>query len=187
MIERLIARQGRQHPMARSTIQEKISGRSPVNLLQVLSIVEALAEHARLNGIPLSQQEIDQSVWRERAATSMVNPTVRASGRGFSPPPKRREIEWNVEPLKHAQMFDLVAIVDDEAKEVEVASWLPRVIRGMMQAEMSFNGFLESAAMDSPHGVVGTVAALQAEFPRTSPNLGQGSLILGMSVKMTGR
>ena len=163
-IERLIARQGRQHPMARSTIQDKISGRSPINLLQVMSIVEALAEHARLNGIPLPQQDIDHVVWRERVAASLSHSAGQISGRGVSTSPQRREIDWDVEALKQAHMFDLVALVD-EAKGSEVANWLPKVIRGMMQAEMSFTGFLESAAKDSPNGVARTVAALNSEFP----------------------
>ncbi|MFJ6633341.1 hypothetical protein ACIQMR_18410 [Streptomyces sp. NPDC091376] len=172
-IERLIARQGREHPMARSTIQEKIAGRSPVNLLQVLSIVEALAEHARLNGIPLPPQEIDPGVWRERVATVLAISRGAGAIAGFGEMSAGWEIDWNVEPLQQAHMFDLVKVIN-ESKSVEVANWLPKVIGEMMQAEMSFVGFLESAAQDSPQGVVRTVAAFHAEFSSYEPDAWEG-------------
>lgn len=61
-IERLISRQRRPNKMARSTTQEKMSGNSPLILTQVLSIVDALAEYARLHEVPLPLQEINHEV-----------------------------------------------------------------------------------------------------------------------------
>lgn len=80
-IERLIARQAHDNPMARSTIQEKITGKSHPNLAQIFSMVEAIAEHARLIESPLTPQEVDKSRWRD-LYTSLTpgegtqNPTV---------------------------------------------------------------------------------------------------------------
>ncbi|MDX2818645.1 hypothetical protein PV410_39965 [Streptomyces sp. PA03-5A] len=150
--------------MARSTIQEKLSGRSSLNLTQVLSIVEALAEHARLNGNPLPPNEIDQAVWRERIVASPERQpdTRRVDNLDYAAP----ALDWNVEPLKYAHMNDLVAIMQDSTA-LPVARWLPKVLRGMMQAEMDITGFLKKAAQDTPLNVVQTLTSLEDEFPPT--------------------
>jgi hypothetical protein len=165
-LERLIDRQGRRQRMARSTIQEKIAGASAMKLPQVLAIVEALAEYARINDTPLPKREIDPEVWRDRvvAASKKAAVGVRdkiASPNRISP---TRAIKWNLDPLHQAQMDDLVELIR-ESHANPVADWLPKVLRAMMQAEMALTDFLEKAAEDSPQGVISTVKALEEEFP----------------------
>jgi hypothetical protein len=167
-IERLIARQGRERGMAKSTIQEKLSGRSALKFPEILSIVEALGEHARLKDAPLPPSEIDQMVWRERFVKSAS--AARRSPHLSNPAMTvlDSKIEWNVEPLRQAQMIDLVALVSD-SEESPIATWLPMVLREMHRAEMDFTDYIRTAAKDSPHGVAQTIAALEVEFPQREP------------------
>lgn len=162
-LERLIARQGGQQKMARSTIQEKLAGRSSLTFPQVMSIVEALAEHARLNGIPLPSPEIDRETWRDRVTTSLRKGYV---ARNPAPPRTKSSDsqEWDTTPLEQAHMIDLVNLVE-EAKWSPVSTWLPRVLREMMEAEMSIEGYLKRAAQESPIEVIATAKALEEEFP----------------------
>lgn len=167
-IERLIARQGKQRGMARSTIQDKLSGRSTLKFPEILSLVEALGEHARLQDAPLPQSEIDQMIWRERFVKSSEKshrPTYLSNPLHLSPGSK---IEWNIEPLRQAQMIDLVAVVT-ESDGSAISTWLPEVIREMHRAKMDFTDYIKSAAKDSPHGLAQTIAALEEEFPKTEP------------------
>ncbi|MGW1559556.1 hypothetical protein ACWCQ1_23975 [Streptomyces sp. NPDC002144] len=167
-IERLIARQGRQDGMARSTIQEKLTGRSALKFPEILSIVEALAEHARLKDVPLPQSEIDQMVWRERFVRKSErthHPTQLSNPINLYP---KNKIEWNIEPLRQAQMIDLVAIVT-ESEDNSISTWLPTVLREMYRAEMDFTDYIKTASKDSPHGLAQTIAALEEEFPKTEP------------------
>ncbi|MFB7335837.1 hypothetical protein ACFC00_30030 [Streptomyces adustus] len=168
-IERLIARQGRERPMARSTIQDKLSGKSPVNLPEVLSIVEALAEHARLSGTPLLPQEIDQGVWRERVITSTRQTAKSPPLPSPSPVSPTQGIPWDTEALKLAQMHDLIEIVESSSS-TPTASWLPSVIAAMLLAEMSVTEFMKRAAEDSPQDVVQTLVALDQAFPAPEPD-----------------
>lgn len=162
-LERLIARQGRQQKMARSTIQEKLAGRSSLTLPQVLSIVEALAEHARLNGIPLPSQEIDRDTWRDRVTTSSRKvPDARNPAQPHMKSPNAEE--WDTTPLEQAHMIDLVNLVK-EAKWSPASTWLPRVLREMMEAEMSIEGFLRRAAQEDAIEVIAILKALEDEFP----------------------
>ncbi|MGW3322944.1 hypothetical protein [Streptomyces virginiae] len=171
-IERLVARQGRQEKMARSTIQAKLSGQSSLKLGQVLCLVEALAEHARLIGSPLSPQEIDQGVWRERVVAdqkrlSRAEVPISPSAPGRPDPQDR----WPLSALHQAGMLDVAEIVV-QSKGTQTATWLPRVAGEMLQAQMSCKGFMKTAAYDQPLDVVKTVAALHREFPRpeSDPN-----------------
>ncbi|MEU6490744.1 hypothetical protein ABZ890_10165 [Streptomyces sp. NPDC046984] len=173
-LERLIARQGRKRPMARSTIQEKLSGRSSLNLTQVLSIVEALGEYARINNAPLSPQEIDQKTWSERITESVDSTPDSTIANTFAPSPPERHIDWNTEPLRQAEMFDLAQIFDDSQGK-PVAQWLPEVFRELIQAGVDLSAYLESAASDTPQGLIQTIAALNEEFPRGESSGGWGS------------
>ncbi|MQS37822.1 hypothetical protein [Streptomyces katsurahamanus] len=162
-IERLIARQGRDHAMGRSTIQEKLSGKSSASLVQVLSLVEALAEHARRVEIPLTPLEVDKSVWRERYMKSIK------TGKPDAPATVTTESSidstpWNIEPLRQAQMYDLIEVIES-SRTLPVASWLPQVIKGILLAGMSCFDFLKRAARENPQQVLQIVVALHYTFP----------------------
>ncbi|WP_405973590.1 hypothetical protein OG496_33470 [Streptomyces sp. NBC_00988] len=150
--------------MARSTIQEKISGTSSANLSQVLSIVEALAEYSRLTNAPLPAQETDQSVWRERVTASFKQASREASTAESVPQLENHEKPWNVGPLIHAQMYDLIEIVES-SRQSPTDTWLPSVIGPMLKAQMSVSSFMERAAQDDPKTVVRTVYVLNLSFP----------------------
>ncbi|MFE9699458.1 hypothetical protein [Streptomyces sp. NPDC006270] len=162
-IERLIARQGRDHSMGRSTIQEKLSEKSPASLVQVLSLVDAFAEHARRVEIPLTALEVDKSVWRERYMMSLKtgkpNSPVAAT-----PEPMIDPDPWNVEPLRQAQMNDLIEIVQN-SHTLPIASWLPEVIKPILLAGMSCMDFLKRAAKEHPQEIVQITGALHRAFP----------------------
>jgi hypothetical protein len=163
-IERLIARQGRPNPMARSTIQEKISGRSRATASQVFSLVEALAEHARLHQIKLSPQEIDQAVWQSRVtkSASTKNRVPRPTNDAKSSDSLSRS--WDISPLRYAGMTDLVEMVES-SEGAPLASWLPHIVSEMHKARMSCSVLLEQAAKESPHDIVQTLAELERIFP----------------------
>jgi hypothetical protein len=163
-IERLIARQDRQRPMARSTIQDKLSGRSPLNLTQTLSIVEALGEYARVNGAPLPQQELTHGYWRELVTSATGKKRSIGTSIETSDSQDTLDIRWNLDPLRQAEMHDLVQIVESSQDEA-ISSWLPKVLREMMRAEMSVTGFIKTATEDTPQGIVQTISALADEFP----------------------
>ncbi|MEV7319843.1 hypothetical protein [Streptomyces sp. NPDC093970] len=164
-LERLIAHQGRKRPMARSTIQEKLAGRSALNLTQVLSIVEAVGEYARINNAPLPPREIDQTLWRERLAKPAERIATTKTPKLPKIPNHEQKIDWDTKPLIEAEMFDLVEVFENSAGK-PVATWLPEVLRELVMAEMDISTYLVSAASDRPQGVVQTVAALDEEFPR---------------------
>lgn len=163
-IERLIAKQGRGRTMAKSTIQDKISGKSSINLTQTLTIVEALAEHARLTGAPLPPQETDQGVWRERVTTSFKQASTAVSATQSLAQNPAPENPWNIGALIHAQMYDLIEIVES-AQHSPTDTWLPRVIGPMLKAKMSVSSFMERAAQDAPQTLVRTITELHRIFP----------------------
>ncbi|MFF5508091.1 hypothetical protein ACFY4Q_08005 [[Kitasatospora] papulosa] len=163
-LENLIKRQGRRQKIARSTIQEKMSGRGTLTLTQILSIVDALAEYARIHEIPLPANEIDHEIWKSRllaarsGAESSLSTSATENLSAASTP------EWNVDPLRQAHMDDLISVVTDGQSKA-ISTWLPRVIREMINAEMDIDDFLVRASEDTPLGVVQTLASLEREFP----------------------
>jgi hypothetical protein len=150
--------------MARSTIQDKLSGRSPLNLTQALSIVEALGEYARLNGVSLPQQELTQGYWRELITGAAEKKRFITTLIQTPEPEESVEIRWDLDPLRQAEMHDLAQIVESSQEEA-IATWLPKVLREMMRAEMSVVSFIKKATEDSPKGIVQTISALAEEFP----------------------
>lgn len=64
--------------------------------------------------------------------------------------------EWNVEPLWQAQMLDLVNVIT-ESHSKATSTWLPRLLRDMMEAEMNIGDFLSRASQDKPLAVVETL------------------------------
>lgn len=163
-IERLIARQGRDNPMARSTIQEKISGKSHPNLAQILSIVEALAEHARLIESPLTAREVDKSHWRDLYTNALKTERAKPSTSETSKVQQKAAEPWNLEPLRQAHMNDLLDLINSSL-DLPVSTWLPEVVRAILIADMSFRDFLSRAAQESPQEVVRITVSLDREFP----------------------
>ncbi|TLQ44961.1 hypothetical protein [Streptomyces marianii] len=162
MLERLIGQQRRPQNMARSTIQEKLRGKSKVNLTQALSIVDALAEYAQSNGTPLPDKEINREVWQDRvAAYTKTQPNTSHRKETTSAP---SEIKWDIAPLHAAQMDDLVEMIQENRFNA-VADWLPKFLAGIMQAQMATTNFLRQAAEDTPQAIAQTLKALDAEFP----------------------
>lgn len=165
-IERLIARQARQGKMARSTISAKLAGGSPLKLGQLLSIVEAFAEYARLQGLPLPPQDIDQNTWRDRLVTrNITHQQGKEIPTAVEENAEQNQTVWDVTPLRHAGMTDLVELIS-QSKGRRTADWMPHVATEMMRAQMSCKTFMETAASESPQEVVSTLAALAQAFPR---------------------
>ncbi len=174
-IERIISRQRRPNKMARSTIQEKLAGNSPLSLTQVLSIVDALAEYARLHEIPLPLQEIEHEVWTNRLISSTSKGKSKNAPAANAPEENEASsAEWNVEPLRQAQMLDLVNLVT-ESNSKGTSTWLPRLLRDMVEAEMNISDFLARASQDKPLAVVETLKEMEAEFPYSTEDNPWGS------------
>ncbi|WP_330446708.1 hypothetical protein [Streptomyces anulatus] len=161
-IERLIATQHRKDNMRRATIQEKIVGKSSANLMQVLSIVEALSDYARSMGAPLADDEIDPRVWRERFSEVADRENLK-SGQLGAPVSSAEEFrpQWVTRHLRSAGMHDVIDFVDS-SQQRPVAEWLPEVIRSIKKAKMSLVEFLEPASRQSVPALVDTVSALNA-------------------------
>ncbi|WP_143675172.1 hypothetical protein [Streptomyces sp. JV178] len=134
-------------------------------MTQVLSIVDALAEHARLNDIPLPAQEVDHEVWANRLLSSLneKKPGRQPSTENVSAS-EETVMEWNVEPLRQAHMTDLVNVIA-ENRFKPTSMWFPGVLRDLIDAEMDIMEFLKRAAQDSPLAIVDTLKALEEEFP----------------------
>lgn len=166
-LERLIGTLQKRHPMARSTIQDKLSGRSPAKLSQVLSLVAAIAEYGRLNGAPLTPQEVDENSWRAKYVATMGNHghTQQAGAPEATPASSYRL--WNPEPLWHAGMTDLVDLVS-QSKGAPPVTWVPHVASEMVQAQMSCIGLMEWVANGSAKDVVDCAQALNQAFPLPS-------------------
>ncbi|MER5468923.1 hypothetical protein [Streptomyces sp. NPDC002685] len=155
--------------MARSTIQEKLSGKSSAKLHQILSLVEAIAEYGRTNGAPLSQQEVDENSWRAKFIASNgkhVEASTRESASG------QQEIDapskWNSEPLLRADMTDLVDLIA-QSEGAPPHTWLPHVASEMRQAQMSCDSLMKWAAQGNPRNIVQCVSALDEIFPLPGP------------------
>jgi hypothetical protein len=154
--------------MARSTIQEKLSGKSSPNLHQVLSLVTALAEYGQKHGTPLTPQEVDENSWRAKfvASQGKSNQTPEKLAREFGGSGLR---VWNSEPLRHAGMTDLLDLIE-RSQEAPPATWLPHVASEMFHAHMSCEGLIKWAAEGSAQDVVQCIAGLDQIFPVPPPS-----------------
>ncbi|MED7951699.1 hypothetical protein [Streptomyces sp. BE303] len=164
-IARLIASQGRRHQMARSTIQDKLSGKNPATTAQVLSIVEALAEYARSTGFPLAPADYDSNSWREEVA-KIQDPHFLKSKKE---PPKESptgesRLSLDLAPFRHGGMTDVVLLIE-ETPSTEAFKWLPDVIESMRQVQMDTTGILQQIAKDAPENLIRNVSALHERFP----------------------
>ncbi|MFD7592269.1 hypothetical protein ACFV6D_04450 [Kitasatospora sp. NPDC059812] len=169
-ITRLIASQGRKYQMARSTVQDKISGKSPATASQVLSIVEALAEYARSTGFPLAPNEYDTKAWRDRATE---NQETRLPKSAEAPPKgstdKTHQSALDLAPFRHAGMDDIVLLIK-ETPSIEAFKWLPHVIESMRQVQMDTSELLQQIAKDAPENLIRNISALHEKFPPEEPD-----------------
>ncbi|MFE1957537.1 hypothetical protein [Streptomyces sp. NPDC059479] len=150
--------------MARSTIQEKLSGKSPAKLTQVLALVAAIAEYGRKNGAPLTPQEIDENSWRAKYVAAMgKHGRMQHTGASEAESAETRRT-WDPEPLRQAGMADLIDLIS-QSEGAPPATWLPHVAGEMVQAQMSCKGLMEWAAHGSAQDVVECAAALDQLFP----------------------
>ncbi|MGY5630993.1 hypothetical protein ACW7N6_19935 [Streptomyces sp. UC1A3] len=168
-LQRTMETLGRRHRMGRSTIQEKLTGKSPAKLHQILSLVAAIAEYGRINGTPLSPQEVDDNSWRAKFIA--LNGRSGSAASTVDSQPISDLPAWDSSPLRHAGMTDLLDLIE-RSEGAPIASWLPHVASEMFQSLMSCESLMKWAAQRAPREVVGCVAALDEIFPRptTSEN-----------------
>ncbi|MFI7393870.1 hypothetical protein [Streptomyces tendae] len=164
-IERLLEGEGRNRSMARSTIQDKLSGKTPLKLHQLLALVAAIAEYARQNRTPLTPQEVDDNSWRAKFLS-----TSKPTGTATSDPPAPYSgagdrIMWDASPLRNAGMTDLIELMT-RSQGAPLVTWLPHVAAEMFRTEMSCESLMKWASHESPQEIVQCIAALEEIFPR---------------------
>jgi hypothetical protein len=145
--------------MTRSTVQDKISGKSPPRLGQILALVQACADYARSIDAPLPPEDTDEQVWRERVhAMSVRTPPPSPAPKDVSLSPSAR---WDLDPLIRAGMYDMVDLVQ-ASEHQPMANWLPSLIQALGSAGMSNEQFLRAASTESPPDVVASILAVAA-------------------------
>jgi hypothetical protein len=158
-LARLTERQGPRRAMTRSTVQDKISGKSPPRLGQILALVQACADYANSIGAPLGPEDTDEQVWRERVHAMSVRtrpPSPAPTDAPLSPPAR-----WDLDPLIRVGMYDMVDLM--QANEHQpMANWLPTLIQALGSAGMSNEQFLKAASRERPPEVVASILALAA-------------------------
>lgn len=166
-LQRTMETLGRRHSMARSTIQEKLTGKSQAKLHQILSLVAAIAEYGRINGTPLSPQEVDENSWRAKFVASSRRNSNTANTIDSQQVGNVRA--WDSSPLRHAGMTDLLDLIA-RSDGAPIATWLPHVASEMFQAQMSCESLMKWAAQGAPREVVECIAALEEIFPLPEPS-----------------
>jgi hypothetical protein len=166
VLAKLTERQGSERAMSRSTIQDKLSGRNPPRLRQVLALVQACADYANSIGPPLPAEETDEQIWRERTqAASRRTPRPAPADISAGPPSTPKDVtansspRWNLGPLIRAGLDDMVDLVQARGHE-PMADWLPILIEALREAEMSTEYFLAAASKDRHQDAVRTILAL---------------------------
>jgi hypothetical protein len=160
-IAQLTERQGPGSRMSRSTIHDKISGKSPARLGQVLAIVRACAEFARSMGVPLTAEDTDEQAWRER---------VEGASARFLPPSPAVAVDvtangparWDLDPLYRAGMHDMVDLVQANAGE-PMADWFFPLIEALALAGMPDRQFLVTASEEPASDLVESLTVLASQ------------------------
>jgi hypothetical protein len=150
--------------MTRSTVQDKISGKSPLRLVQILALVQACADYGNSIGAPLPPEDTDERVWRDRVHAMSVRTPPPSLAPTEAPP--RPPARWDLDPLIRAGMYDMVDVVQ-ASEHQPMASWLPTLIHALGSAGMSNEQFLTAASRESPAETVATILAL-ADSEETS-------------------
>jgi hypothetical protein len=83
----IIQRQAPAFVMSRSTIHEKLSGKSLPNMWQALALIRACATYAKSIGVPLTADDMDEQIWRDRVEAA------RALARSGRPEPSSEATE----------------------------------------------------------------------------------------------
>jgi hypothetical protein len=165
-LAKLTERQGPGRAMSRSTVQDKLSGRNPARLWQILVLVQACADYANSIGAPLPAKDTDEQVWREwTQAASVRAPFPAPAGVTASPPPAPGGVaacpspRWNLDPLIRAGLDDMVDLVQANERE-PMADWLPPLAEALREAGMSNEQFLLAASKERSQDVVLTLLSL---------------------------
>lgn len=179
-LAKLTEQQGPGRAMSRSTVQDKLSGKNPPRLGQILALVQACADYANLIGAPLPAKETDEQVWRERTRTAPVrtsppvagdktaNPSPALRDMTSTPPPVTGNVtaspspKWDLDPLIRAGMYDMVDLIQDNEGR-PMADWLPTLVEALREARMSNEQFLRAASRQQPQDVVASILALAHE------------------------
>jgi hypothetical protein len=169
-LERLMEGPGRRPSMARSTIQDKLSGKSAANLHQLLALVAAIAEYGRRNGTPLSSQEVDENSWRAKfvAANAKGKQAAgKAPATGVEHSGETRTLD--LIPLRRAGMTDLLDLIE-QSEGAPISTWLPHVASEMFKARIPCDSLMEWVAGGTAQEVVQCVVALDDIFPIATTN-----------------
>jgi hypothetical protein len=157
-IAKLTERQAPGNAMSRSTVQDKISGKSLPRLGQVLAIVRACADYARSIGVPLAAEDTDEQAWRERvedasARPSSPSPAVAVGVTSNGP------ATWDLDPLYHAGMHDMIDLVQASAGQ-PMAGWFLPLIEALALAKMPNLQFLKTASGEAASDLVESLTGL---------------------------
>ncbi|MFI5803064.1 hypothetical protein [Streptomyces sp. NPDC051561] len=168
-LERLIKALRPQHSIARSTIQEKISGKTPAKLTQILAIIDAIAEYGRINGTPLAAQEVDENTWRAKYVSAMGN--RGRTGRAPTPQDETATPQriWDPKPLRATGMTDLVDLIA-QSEGAPLVSWVPHVAAEMNKAGMSCESLMKWVSSGGVRDTIDCIQALDRIFPLPDPD-----------------
>ncbi|SEO01379.1 hypothetical protein SAMN05216267_101594 [Actinacidiphila rubida] len=160
-LERLTEQQGPRRRLSSSTIHDKLNGKSPLKLPQLLALVQACADYARAHGISLSSEDLDQALWRGRLEPTQAPATVEVATPAppFIPVPSflvekpdlsPPEWLWNlppeiIEPLRNAGMDDVVELIEGRSGK-PLTEWLPQVFSALSTAGMAYTPFVQWAS-----------------------------------------
>lgn len=160
-LAKLTERQGPGRAMTRSTVQDKISGKNPPRLGQILALVQACADYARSIGAPLPVEDTEEQIWRERAqAASTKNPPLHpVSVEAAANRPAKPTTEWDLDPLTRAGMYDMVELIQSTEGQ-PMAEWLVPIVHALDVAGMSNEQFLKAASMEQPRDLVESIMEL---------------------------
>jgi hypothetical protein len=165
-LAKLTERQGPGRAMSRSTVQDKLSGKNPPRLWQILVLVQACADYANSIGAPLPTEDTDEQVWREWSQAALVRiPFPAPADVTASPLPPPGDVaaspspRWNLDPLIRAGLDDMVDLVQASERE-PMADWLPTLAEALREAGMSNEQFLLAASKERPQDIVLTLLAL---------------------------
>lgn len=159
-LAKLTERQAPGRAMSRSTVQDKISGKSLPRLGQILALVQACADYANAIGAPLPKEDTDERVWRERVRAALARtPAVAPSLSTPDGASAARPTAWDLDPLVRAGMHDMVTLIQNNEGQ-PMFKWLPELITALNLSGMSITQFLKAASVQLPSDFVDTALSL---------------------------
>ncbi|CAL9480095.1 hypothetical protein SUDANB120_03035 [Streptomyces sp. enrichment culture] len=156
--------------MSRASIQDKFSGSSALKMVQVIALVQACADYARSIGAPLPPEDVDEQIWRERAAIP-PKPRNRSTPKsdGSNTEIEKTtptDLESLTAPLISAGMEDIARIAT-EGIHHPLEEWLPTVLVALDRTKMDFQGFLDLAIHESAQQSVQILTSIAEEEAET--------------------